>query len=168
MHSLNAAVKDINRNGMTSLELKNIYDRLSEARSSERFRLKRVFDRLKKRNPENNPEWDALKRDIELSVRNKSDRVNRLPKCKFDDDLPINQHVDEISAAILNNSVTIICGETGSGKTTQLPKLCLTLGRGIGGVIGHTQPRRLAARTVAKRIAEELDSALGSDVGFKI
>ena len=73
MHSLNAAVKDINRNGMTSLELKNIYDRLSEARSSERFRLKRVFDRLKKRNPENNPEWDALKRDIELSVRNKSD-----------------------------------------------------------------------------------------------
>ena len=168
MHSLNAAVKDINRNGMTSLELKNIYDRLSEARSSERFRLKRDFDRLKKRNLENNPEWDALIRDIELSIQNKSDRVNRLPKCKFDDNLPINQYVDEISAAILNNSVTIICGETGSGKTTQLPKLCLTLGRGIGGVIGHTQPRRLAARTVAKRIAEELDSDLGSDVGFKI
>lgn len=153
---------------MTSLELKNTYERLAEVRSSERFRLKRDFDRLKKRNLENNPEWDTLKRDIELSVQNKSARVNRLPKCKFDDNLPINQHVDEISAAILNNSVTIICGETGSGKTTQLPKLCLTLGRGIGGVIGHTQPRRLAARTVAKRIAEELDSDLGSDVGFKI
>ena len=153
---------------MTSLELKNIYDRLAKTRSSERFRLKRDFDRLKKRNLKKNPEWDALIRDIELSVQNKIDRINRLPKCNFDDNLPINQHVGEISAAILNNPVTIICGETGSGKTTQLPKLCLTLGRGIGGVIGHTQPRRLAARTVAKRIAEELDSDLGSDVGFKI
>ncbi|MFT5396219.1 MAG: ATP-dependent helicase HrpA [Gammaproteobacteria bacterium] len=153
---------------MTSLELKNIYDRLAETRSSEWFRLKRDFDRLKKRNLEKNPEWDALMRDIELSVQNKSDRESRLPKCYFDDKLPINQHLDEISAAIKNNPITIICGETGSGKTTQLPKLCLTLGRGIEGVIGHTQPRRLAARTVAKRIAEELDSDLGSHVGFKI
>lgn len=156
------------RKDMTPLELKNIYDRLSEARSSERFRLRRIFDRLKNVNSENNPEWDALKRDIELSVQNKSDRESRLPKCDFDDNLPINQHLDEISAAITNNPITIICGETGSGKTTQLPKLCLTLGRGVGGVIGHTQPRRLAARTVAKRIAEELNSDLGSDVGFKI
>jgi ATP-dependent RNA helicase HrpA len=168
MHSHNAAVNDINRKGMTSLELKNIYDRLADVRSSERFRLKRDFDRLKKHRRENNPEWDALKRDIELSVQNKLERESRLPKCHFDDNLPINQHVDEISDAIRNNSITIICGETGSGKTTQLPKLCLTLGRGIGGVIGHTQPRRLAARTVAKRIAEELDSDLGSHVGFKI
>ncbi len=153
---------------MRSLELKNIYDRLSDVRSSERFRLKRDFDRLKKHRCENNPEWDALKRDIELSVQNKLERENRLPKCHLDDNLPINQYVVEISDAIRNNPVTIICGETGSGKTTQIPKLCLTLGRGIGGVIGHTQPRRLAARTVAKRIAEELDSELGSDVGYKI
>ena len=158
----------MNRKGMTSSELKNIYQRLSAARSSDRFRLKRDFERIKKRGFENNPAWDALKRAIELSVHNKSDRKNRLPKCSFDDNLPINQHVDGISAAIINNPVTIICGETGSGKTTQLPKLCLTLGRGIEGVIGHTQPRRLAARTVAKRIAEELGSELGSDVGFKI
>tara|TARA_R110002096_G_scaffold3529_1_gene17340 strand:+ start:19794 stop:23714 length:3921 start_codon:yes stop_codon:yes gene_type:complete len=168
MHSLNIAVKDMNRKGMTSLELKNIYDRLSEARSSEQFRLKRDFNCLKNINNENKAEWEALKRNIELSVKSKADRVNRLPECNFDDNLPINQHVDEISDAILNNPVTIICGETGSGKTTQLPKLCLKLGRGIGGVIGHTQPRRLAAKTVAVRIAEELGSELGDAVGYKI
>lgn len=168
LHGFNAAVKDKNRKGMTSSELKNIYDRLTKGRSSDRSRLKRKYDRLKKLNRDKNPEWDALLRDIEISVQNKLDRENRLPKCDFDDNLPINQHVDEISAAIRNHPVTIICGETGSGKTTQLPKLCLTLGRGVDGIIGHTQPRRLAARTVAKRIAEELQSELGSDVGFKI
>ena len=153
---------------MTPLEIKNIDALLLETRSSERNSLKQIFVRLKKRNVADNPEWETLKRAIELSIQSKRDRISRLPQCEFDDNLPINHCHNEIRDVISNNPITVICGETGSGKTTQLPKLCLTLGRGIGGVIGHTQPRRLAARTVAKRIAEELKSDLGSDVGFKI
>ncbi len=158
----------MDKKSMTIAQIEQISDHLSEVRAADRFRLKRQLDRLKKRKVDDNSEWDVLKRDVEISINNKLERQNGLPKSTFDENLPINQHVDEISDSIRNNPVTIICGETGSGKTTQLPKLCLTLGRGIEGVIGHTQPRRLAARTVAKRIAEELGSDLGSDVGFKI
>ena len=85
----------------------------------------------------------------------------------FPPDLPVNQRKDEIAAAIRDNQVVIVCGETGSGKTTQLPKICLELGRGVSGLIGHTQPRRIAARATATRIAQELKSELGA-VGFKI
>ncbi|MDB5327994.1 MAG: hypothetical protein JWM57_3563, partial [Phycisphaerales bacterium] len=92
-------------------------------------------------------------------------------------DLPVVAARHEIAAAIRGNQVVVICGETGSGKTTQLPKICMELGRGQvnlgrngprGGQIGHTQPRRLAARTVAERIAEELHTPLGEVVGYKI
>ena len=86
----------------------------------------------------------------------------------FDDSLPINQRRDEIAETIQQNQVTILCGETGSGKTTQLPKICLSIGRGEKQKIGHTQPRRIAARAVAGRIAEELKSTPGELVGFKI
>ncbi len=86
----------------------------------------------------------------------------------FDQTLPINQRREEIAKTIAEHQVTILCGETGSGKTTQLPKICLTLGRGTEQKIGHTQPRRIAARAVASRIAEELHTELGSLVGFKI
>src|SRR6059058_4576703 len=75
---------------------------------------------------------------------------------------------DEIAAAIRDHQVVVIAGETGSGKTTQLPKICLELGRGIRGTIGHTQPRRLAARTVAERIAQELHTPLGEAVGYTV
>src|SRR5262249_38906453 len=83
-------------------------------------------------------------------------------------DLPIAQKRDEIASAIRDNQVVVICGETGSGKTTQLPKICLELGRGVAGLIGHTQPRRIAARSVAARIAEELNTPLGQAVGYKV
>ncbi|HXL89855.1 MAG TPA: ATP-dependent RNA helicase HrpA [Streptosporangiaceae bacterium] len=83
-------------------------------------------------------------------------------------ELPVSQRRDEIAAAIRDHQVVIIAGETGSGKTTQIPKICLELGRGIAGQIGHTQPRRLAARTVAERIAAELGSPLGEAVGYKV
>ena len=86
----------------------------------------------------------------------------------FPPDLPISARRDEIAAAIAAHQVIIVCGETGSGKTTQLPKICLTLGRGAAGLIGHTQPRRLAARATASRIAQELGSPLGQVVGYKI
>jgi ATP-dependent helicase HrpA len=95
-------------------------------------------------------------------------RLESLLPIDFPETLPVSQRIKEISEAILNHQVVILCGETGSGKTTQLPKICLHLGRGIKGLIGHTQPRRLAARSVASRIASELKSPLGDAVGFKI
>jgi len=91
-----------------------------------------------------------------------------IPPPDFPPDLPISARRDEIAAAILAHQVIIVCGETGSGKTTQLPKICLTLGRGTAGLIGHTQPRRIAARATASRIAQELNSPLGQIVGYKI
>lgn len=90
------------------------------------------------------------------------------PRLEFDDNLPISQHRERIMAAIRDHQVVVVCGETGSGKTTQLPKLCLALGLGNRGLIGHTQPRRIAARSVAARIAEELHSPLGEWVGYKV
>lgn len=89
-------------------------------------------------------------------------------KIRFPEALPVSARKEEIAAAIKAHPVVIVCGETGSGKTTQLPKICLELGRGVQGMIGHTQPRRLAARSVAKRVAEELDTRIGEGVGVKI
>ncbi len=86
----------------------------------------------------------------------------------YPEELPVSQRRDDIAAAIRDHQVVIVAGETGSGKTTQLPKICLELGRGIAGQIGHTQPRRIAARTVAERIAEELGTQLGEVVGYKV
>ena len=91
-----------------------------------------------------------------------------MPPIEYPPELPVSQHKDEIARAIRDHQVVIIAGETGSGKTTQIPKICLELGRGVTGQIGHTQPRRLAARTVAERIAEELGSPLGETVGYKV
>jgi len=105
---------------------------------------------------------------IERSSAKCEARRASLPTPQFDDSLPVNQKLDEIRQMIERHQVVIICGETGSGKTTQIPKICLTLGRGVSGLIGHTQPRRLAARSVASRIAQELNSSLGEHVGFKV
>src|SRR5487761_657651 len=95
-------------------------------------------------------------------------RRQAVPVISYPAELPVSQRKDEIAAAIRDNQVVIVAGETGSGKTTQLPKICLELGRGVTGQIGHTQPRRIAARTVAERIAEELGTKLGDVVGYKV
>ncbi|QOJ19798.1 MAG: ATP-dependent RNA helicase HrpA [Gammaproteobacteria bacterium] len=95
-------------------------------------------------------------------------RLAHLPRPTYAEDLPVNVRREEIKEAIENHQVVIICGETGSGKTTQIPKICLELQRGVHGLIGHTQPRRIAARTVAGRIAAELNSPLGQAVGYKV
>ncbi len=95
-------------------------------------------------------------------------RQASLPAIHYPESLPVSQKRAEILAAIRDNQVVIVAGETGSGKTTQLPKMCLELGRGITGVIGHTQPRRLAARSVADRIAQELETTTGNTVGYKV
>ena len=93
---------------------------------------------------------------------------NPLPEISFPEELPVSGKRDEIARAIRDHQVIILCGETGSGKTTQLPKICLQLGRGTAGLIGHTQPRRIAASSTAKRLAQELGSELGVHVGFKV
>ncbi|MBU0621062.1 MAG: ATP-dependent RNA helicase HrpA [Gammaproteobacteria bacterium] len=95
-------------------------------------------------------------------------RVQQLSAIEYPADLPVVARREELALAIEKNQVVIVCGETGSGKTTQLPKICLSLGRGVLGVIGHTQPRRVAARSVGARIAHELKSELGGLVGYKV
>jgi len=91
-----------------------------------------------------------------------------VPRITYPEDLPVAARKDDIAAAIRGHQVVIVAGETGSGKTTQIPKICLELGRGIEGMIGHTQPRRIAARSVAERIAEELNTELGTAVGYQV
>ena len=93
---------------------------------------------------------------------------NPLPPITFPEELPVSGKRADIAAVLQAHQVIIVCGETGSGKTTQLPKICLELGRGLNGLIGHTQPRRIAASSTAKRIAQELGSPLGEHVGFKV
>ena len=91
-----------------------------------------------------------------------------VPEIRYPPELPISARVDDIAAAVRDHQVVIVAGETGSGKTTQLPKICLGIGRGVRGLIGHTQPRRLAARAVASRIAEELGTTVGDAVGYEV
>ncbi|MER7989494.1 ATP-dependent RNA helicase HrpA [Streptomyces noursei] len=103
--------------------------------------------------------------EAELRV---AQRREAMPAVSYPPELPVSQKKDEILAAIRDHQVVIVAGETGSGKTTQIPKICLELGRGVRGLIGHTQPRRIAARTVAERVAEELKTPLGEAVGWKV
>nr|WP_151981370.1 ATP-dependent RNA helicase HrpA [Acinetobacter guerrae] len=95
-------------------------------------------------------------------------RIARFPKIKLNQDLPVSQYADRLIEAIQQHQVIIVAGETGSGKTTQLPQIAMLAGRGATGMIGHTQPRRLAARSVSQRIAEEVGEKLGESIGFKV
>ncbi|PHV08653.1 ATP-dependent RNA helicase HrpA [Janthinobacterium sp. BJB412] len=115
----------------------------------------------RERRPRLTPEEQAAKA-AERAFR------NPLPEISYPEDLPVSGRREEIAEALVKNQVIIVCGETGSGKTTQLPKICLELGRGQAGLIGHTQPRRIAASSTAKRIAQELGTPLGETVGFKV
>lgn len=110
----------------------------------------------------------ALRAALAAAVRRRTEREARRPPVTYPDGLPITAHREAIQAALRDHPVVIVCGETGSGKSTQLPKICLELGRGTAGYIGHTQPRRIAARAVARRLAEELGRPLGEAVGFKV
>src|SRR5690349_2189315 len=106
--------------------------------------------------------------EVTEAEQRRAARLAAVPPITYPDELPVSQRRDDILAAIRDHQVVVIAGETGSGKTTQIPKICLELGRGVRGQIGHTQPRRLAARTVAERIAEELGSPLGEAVGYQV
>ncbi len=110
----------------------------------------------------------ALSEEMERSEERCHTRRATVQAVEFPDELPISQRREEIARAIERHRVVVVCGETGSGKSTQLPKICLDIGRGAAGMIGHTQPRRIAARSVATRLAEELGGTLGDTVGFKV
>lgn len=110
----------------------------------------------------------AISADIDKAIARVEGIDKRVPDIEYPDSLPVSARKDDIAEAIRDNQVVIIAGETGSGKTTQIPKICLELGRGRRGLIGHTQPRRLAARTVAERIADELGQDIGESVGYAI
>jgi ATP-dependent helicase HrpA len=111
---------------------------------------------------------EQLDADVAAAERRLARRQAAVPEITYPAELPISQRRDEILAAIRDHPVVIVAGETGSGKTTQIPKICLELGRGVRGTIGHTQPRRIAARTVAERIAEELGVPMGGAVGYQV
>ncbi|GGW45995.1 ATP-dependent RNA helicase HrpA [Streptomyces xantholiticus] len=111
---------------------------------------------------------DEIAVEAEKSAARTTRRAGCVPEITYPAQLPVSQKKDEILKAIRDHQVVIVAGETGSGKTTQIPKICLELGRGVRGMIGHTQPRRIAARTVAERVAEELNTPLGEAVGWKV
>lgn len=134
-------------------------------------RLRSQLERL--RRLENNPGVLALPlakldRDIIASIDEVKRRRVSIPEIKYPEHLPVSEKRELIATALLNHQVIILAGETGSGKTTQIPKICLELGYGSKGLIGHTQPRRLAALAVAGRIADELGVELGKKVGFQV
>jgi ATP-dependent helicase HrpA len=114
------------------------------------------------------PALRAIASEVDAAERRVRARRAAVPAVDYPAELPISQRVEDIAAAIRDHQVVIVAGETGSGKTTQLPKICLQLGRGVRGLIGHTQPRRLAARTVAQRVADELGTELGAVVGYQV
>jgi ATP-dependent helicase HrpA len=138
--------------------------------NQDRHALKRQLDRFRQDAKKGKPidgALAALAGRIDNSVALRNRRLASIPPLNFPD-LPVTGKKDEIAELIKNHQVVVVCGETGSGKTTQLPKICLSIGRGAAGFIGHTQPRRIAARTVADRIAEELGETIGKSVGYKI
>ena len=144
---------------------------ITDCQCTDRHSLRRTLRQIGERIGRNQPfdkQMADLERVMAQSLARTSARRAALPRPSYDDALPVSQKRDELKAAIEKHQVVIVCGETGSGKTTQLPKICLELGRGVHGLIGHTQPRRLAARSVASRIAQELQTELGSAVGFKV
>jgi len=111
---------------------------------------------------------DQLAADIARAEARFRDRLSRSPAIIYAEGLPVSERADEVASLIRNHQVVVLTGETGSGKTTQLPKIALAAGRGRHGLIGHTQPRRIAASSVATRIAKELGEEVGQSVGFKV
>ena len=139
---------------------------LDQALFADRHRLRRQLHELRKQPDEAKlAQW--LER-FQASAAKVEARRRSVPSIRYDDSLPIAAKRDEIKAALEKHQVLVIAGETGSGKTTQLPKICLEIGRGVHGLIGHTQPRRLAARSVATRVAEEIGTPLGELVGYQV
>ena len=145
--------------------------RIATAMQSDRHRLRNMLRAVQQAEDAGKPPDERLDRLLTLldeSNRKREARQSLVPSLVYDESLPVVARREEIAAAIRDHQVVVVSGETGSGKSTQLPKICLEIGRGIGGMIGHTQPRRIAARSIAARIADELGTTVGQKVGFKI
>lgn len=144
--------------------------RLTELSLRDEHRLGRRLDGARRiRKPEARAAVVAeIEAETARAEARMAERRARVPAVSYPEQLPVSQKKDDIAAAIRDHQVVIVAGETGSGKTTQIPKICMELGRGVRGMIGHTQPRRIAARTVAERVADELDTPLGEAVGWKV
>jgi ATP-dependent helicase HrpA len=154
-----------------STSLGDLEAEIRRAHGADRHRLRRQLRNIQQARQAGKPHDRNLARlieDVERSVARRAAREAGRPQIRFDDELPISARREQIAEAIRRHQVVVVSGETGSGKSTQLPKICLELGRGIDGLIGHTQPRRIAARSVASRVADELAAPLGREVGFKI
>ncbi|HIO91644.1 MAG TPA: ATP-dependent RNA helicase HrpA [Leucothrix mucor] len=150
----------------TKNQLNQLKKQLADCPRSQFFSFNRRIQQLHKKFSDNS--FQKLHQQITTAIEKRQRRLDNLPTPSYPEQLPVSKRREEIIKIIAENQVTILCGETGSGKTTQIPKMCLELGRGVDGLIGHTQPRRLAARSVATRIAEELKSELGTHVGYKV
>ncbi len=156
---------------VTRRALDQLVESLDLARSSDRGNLLRMLGSIRRRVSRKQPADQLLEKFHRAFEKSQAEVIRRrenLPTPTYPESLPVSERREDILAALASNQVLIIAGETGSGKTTQLPKLCMELGRGARGTIGHTQPRRLAARTVANRIAQELNSSLGEVVGYQV
>ena len=158
----------------TTQIIKKIESFLPQLLAVDRLAARREIKYLARKSGKFKPDQKLLNRinrletRLQASVQKRNRRKENLPRLRFNEELPIFAKKDEIIEAIVLNRVIVVSGETGSGKTTQLPKYCLAAGRGIDGLIGCTQPRRIAATTVARRIAEELGQTCGNAVGYKI
>ena len=149
-----------------SATAQDLRPRLAELTLRDAHRLKRRLDRARR-----HPDPKALRKleaDVERAEARVAKRRAVVPEVSYPPELPVSARREDLLAAIRDNQVVVVAGETGSGKTTQIPKICLELGRGVRGAIAHTQPRRLAARTVAERIADELKVPLGGAVGYAV
>jgi ATP-dependent helicase HrpA len=156
---------DIVASGVTTAE--RLLSRTRDAMAADASRLRSRIERASSRGATPDA-WHKLAGDVERSVAVRAARAAGKPHVSYPAELPVAQRAGDIEAAIRDNPVVIVSGETGSGKTTQLPKICLAAGRGERGLIGHTQPRRIAARAVAARIAQELGTRVGDAVGYKV
>jgi ATP-dependent RNA helicase HrpA len=146
---------------------KELLARLPDAMAADAPRLRARIDEAQRRRAPA-PAWQKIASDLERSIAIRERRAAEKPRVTYPPELPVSQRACEIADAIREHRVVVVSGETGSGKSTQLPKVCLDAGRGVRGLIGHTQPRRIAARALAARIAEELGTRVGEVVGYKV
>ncbi|MEX1081813.1 MAG: ATP-dependent RNA helicase HrpA [Halofilum sp. (in: g-proteobacteria)] len=165
----------MNQTGAPAIDSEAIHAAIEAAAAPERPVFRRRLKGLERRAHKGQPHErgiERLRRDIDRSERRRTARIELRPSGsdwpEYPAELPVSVARERLLAAIEAHQVLVVCGDTGSGKTTQLPKMCLELGRGIEGVIGHTQPRRIAARTVSARIASELGGEVGGLVGYRV
>jgi ATP-dependent helicase HrpA len=151
--------------------LQEIEQSLSLVMQADQFSLRKMLRIVRESEKAGKPTdklQEKLRAQFEKSKRRREERAVWKPRLQWDEELPVVARKQEIIDTIRDNQVVVLCGETGSGKSTQLPKILIEMGRGLSGVIGHTQPRRIAARSVAARLAEEMNCRLGHEVGFRI